>query len=109
MIFMRLQRILYLQVKETLDYTSYVAPECAELLLRALRPLMKQTGSDLKDYAVLVLRKAIFSRECNARRISVNGFLSLVDATQYKGTSLITNLLLVFSFNCSCICAGSNF
>ncbi|XP_064602070.1 Fanconi anemia group I protein-like [Liolophura sinensis] len=65
------------KVRETLDYLTYLPCCSAEGLLQALQPLLKLSMT-LKDALILVLRKAMFSRELNARKIGVTGFLMLL-------------------------------
>jgi Fanconi anemia group I protein len=66
------------KVKQALEYISFLTPTQACALLRAFRPLLLMRR-DLKDYAIIVLRKAVFSREEATRQIAVSGFLQLLE------------------------------
>ena len=66
------------KVKQALEYLSFLGAVQACALLRALRPLLLMR-QDLKDYAIIVLRKAVFSREEGSRQIAVAGFLQLLE------------------------------
>jgi fanconi anemia group I protein len=58
-------------------YLALLEPKIAHVLLQAVHPLLT-VNSPLFDHVVLVLRKAMFSRELNARLIAVQGFLELL-------------------------------
>ncbi|XP_031554270.1 Fanconi anemia group I protein-like [Actinia tenebrosa] len=73
------------KVKEALDYLSFLPPRTAEGLLKALQPLMKISLS-LRDSLILVLRKAMFSRQVDARKIAVTGFLQLLKHFKVLGS-----------------------
>jgi Fanconi anemia group I protein len=49
------------KVREAFDYLSYLPPNTAQALLKAVQPLLK-ISMTLKDALILVLRKAMFSR-----------------------------------------------
>ncbi|KXJ09897.1 Fanconi anemia group I protein-like [Exaiptasia diaphana] len=76
------------KVKEALDYLSFLPPRTAEGLLRALQPLLKISLS-LRDSLILVLRKAMFSRQIDARKIAVTGFLQLLKHFKVLGGSVL--------------------
>lgn len=65
------------KVREMFDYLSFLTPTSAEGLLKAIQPLLKFSMS-LKDALILVLRKAMFSRQLDSRKIGVNGFLLIL-------------------------------
>ncbi|OWF38448.1 Fanconi anemia group I protein-like [Mizuhopecten yessoensis] len=65
------------KVREMFDYLSFLTPTSAEGLLKAIQPLLKFSMS-LKDALILVLRKAMFSRQLDSRKIGVNGFLMIL-------------------------------
>lgn len=68
------------KLKDAVDYLSNLTPPSASHLLRCLVPVIDidhQKG--LRDYIIIVLRKAIFSRETKSRRIAVSGFLTLIE------------------------------
>ncbi|XP_078310521.1 Fanconi anemia group I protein-like isoform X2 [Crassostrea virginica] len=62
------------KVREMFDYLALLTPSAAEGLLRAIHPLLKLSMS-LRDSLILVLRKAMFSRQLDSRKIGVFGFL----------------------------------
>ncbi|XP_077992604.1 Fanconi anemia group I protein-like [Glandiceps talaboti] len=65
------------KVREAFDYLAYLPTSSAEGLLKAVQPLMKFSIT-LKDSLMLVLRKAMFSRQGDARKIAVTGFLKIL-------------------------------
>ncbi|XP_060066716.1 Fanconi anemia group I protein-like [Ylistrum balloti] len=65
------------KVREMFDYLSFLTPSSAYGLLKAIQPLLKFSMS-LKDSLILVLRKAMFSRQLDSRKIGVNGFLMIL-------------------------------
>ncbi|KAL3863875.1 hypothetical protein ACJMK2_005602 [Sinanodonta woodiana] len=66
-----------IKVREMFDYLSYLSPMAAEGLLTAIQPLLKLSVS-LRDSLILVLRKSMFSRQLDARKIGVSGFLMIL-------------------------------
>ncbi|XP_038070700.1 Fanconi anemia group I protein-like isoform X2 [Patiria miniata] len=69
------------KVREALDYLAFLSPSSAEGLLRAVQPLTKLNVS-LKDSLMLVLRKAMFARQGDARKIAVSGYLQILQSFQ---------------------------
>ncbi|KAJ8317546.1 hypothetical protein KUTeg_005450 [Tegillarca granosa] len=65
------------KVREMFDYLSYLSPTSADGLLKAIQPLLKFSMS-LKDALILVLRKAMFNRQLDSRKIGLNGFLMIL-------------------------------
>ncbi|RMX44061.1 hypothetical protein pdam_00015042, partial [Pocillopora damicornis] len=65
------------RVKEALDYLSFLPPKSAEGFLKAIQPLLK-ISLTLRDSLMVVLRKAMFSRQVDARKIAVAGFLLIL-------------------------------
>ncbi|CAG2245059.1 FANCI [Mytilus edulis] len=65
------------KVREMLDYLSFLSPVSAEALLMAIHPLLKLSLT-LKDSLILILRKAMFSRQLDARKIGLQGFLLIL-------------------------------
>jgi fanconi anemia group I protein len=70
------------------------SPVEASLLLEAIEPLFK-TSPDLQDYAILILRKSMFSMDIQSREVALNGFLSIlkVNTAARMGTSSGENSL----------------
>ncbi|XP_023237134.1 Fanconi anemia group I protein-like [Centruroides sculpturatus] len=60
--------------REILDYVPFLPYPSAITFLRALTPLLK-ISSPLKDALMVVLRKALFHREIDARKVAISGFL----------------------------------
>ncbi|XP_022096600.1 Fanconi anemia group I protein-like [Acanthaster planci] len=69
------------KVREAFDYLAFLPPSSAEGLLKAVQPLMILSVS-LKDSLMLVLRKAMFSRQVDARKIAVSGYLLILKSFQ---------------------------
>ncbi|XP_078588448.1 Fanconi anemia group I protein-like [Branchiostoma floridae x Branchiostoma japonicum] len=65
------------KVRDSFDYLSYLPAASAEGLLKAVQPLLK-LSMPLKDTLMLVLRKAMFSRQADARKVAVTGFLMIL-------------------------------
>jgi len=75
------------RIKEALDYLSFLPPKSAEGFLKAIQPLLKISLS-LRDSLILVLRKAMFSRQVDARKIAVTGFLLILKHFKILGGSM---------------------
>ncbi|NXM31653.1 FANCI protein, partial [Oxyruncus cristatus] len=65
------------KVTETFDNLSFLPIGTVQGLLRAVQPLLKVSMS-VRDSLILVLQKAIFSRQLDARKAAVAGFLLLL-------------------------------
>ncbi|NXN17270.1 FANCI protein, partial [Indicator maculatus] len=65
------------KVTETFDNLSFLPIDTVQGLLRAVQPLLKVSLS-VRDSLILVLQKAIFSRQLDARKAAVAGFLLLL-------------------------------
>ena len=78
--------------KEIIEYLPLQAPNEASLLLEAIEPLFK-TSTELQDYAILILRKSIFSMDLQSRQVALNGFLSILKSNKSSrvGTSTSSN------------------
>lgn len=72
------------KVRESFDYLSFLNPDSAEGLMTAIYPLLKLSMS-LKDALILVLRKAMFSRQLTSRKIGVKGFLMMMQHFKISG------------------------
>ncbi|XP_065187448.1 Fanconi anemia group I protein-like [Sycon ciliatum] len=72
------------KVREAFDYLSYLPLSSAIGLLRSVQPLMNLSAS-LKDSLILVLRKALFSREVESRKVGLAGFLLLLRKLKVLG------------------------
>jgi len=64
------------KIKESLEYLAFMPPTTALALIRALQPVLRLSSS-LLDYLIIILRKALFSREEDARMVALQGFLLL--------------------------------
>ncbi|CAN1806891.1 Fanconi anemia group I protein [Linum perenne] len=65
------------RLKELLDYFTFMPDKVATFLVAAILPIVK-LSRDLRDYLILVLRKAIFSREDAVRLAATNAIFSLI-------------------------------
>ncbi|NWY40897.1 FANCI protein, partial [Sylvia atricapilla] len=65
------------KVTETFDNLSFLPIDTVQGLLRAVQPLLKVSMS-VRDSLILVLQKALFSRQLDARKAAVAGFLLLL-------------------------------
>lgn len=84
------------RLKEPLDYLMFLPPTLATKFIKAVLPVMKlQPG--YADAVVLVLRKAMFSRDTSARLISVLGFVELLQAAAKDSPTLTPFAHDVFS------------
>ncbi|KAL7104911.1 hypothetical protein ACP275_07G012100 [Erythranthe tilingii] len=64
-------------LKEMLDYFAFMDDKISYRVVTVLLPLVK-FSRDLKDYIILVLRKAMFRRENTVRLAALNAILDLV-------------------------------
>ena len=71
------------RIKQLLEYVLALPPATATSMLSSLLPLQKQRP-ELRDHLVLLLRKAMFSREEGTRLTAVHGFLQLLHTTGGK-------------------------
>ncbi|KAH3764184.1 Fanconi anemia group I protein [Pelomyxa schiedti] len=65
------------KVKQMLDYLFYLPPPVASAIVNALQPLLR-VSPPLLDATVIVLKKALFSKQTEAREIGVQGFLAIL-------------------------------
>ncbi|CAH1782677.1 unnamed protein product [Owenia fusiformis] len=65
------------KVRELLDYLALLPPASALAILKSLQPLVNISTS-LRDSLNMILRKAMFSRQLDSRKIAVGGFLQLL-------------------------------
>ncbi|GMI64607.1 hypothetical protein like AT5G49110 [Hibiscus trionum] len=78
------------RLKELLDYFTFMDGKIASYLVSALLPLIR-FSRDLRDYAILVLRKAVFRREDTVRVAATNSIIELILAEkQPKGDGLFS-------------------
>eukprot|EP00850_Spirogloea_muscicola_P000782 SM000003S11027 [mRNA] locus=s3:456470:464781:- [translate_table: standard] len=75
----RLSQIMeyHARLTDCLDCLPMLPPDCARALLKALSPIL-QYKRNLQRHAVVVLRKALFSHEPQARMVGVKGILQLI-------------------------------
>ncbi|MBN3282945.1 FANCI protein, partial [Polyodon spathula] len=73
------------KVIEAFDHLSYLPVSTVQGLLKALQPLLKVSMS-MKDSLILVLRKAMFSSQLDARKSAVAGFLLLLKNFKVLGS-----------------------
>ena len=65
------------RIRGTMEYITFLTLPTARGLLQATTTLWTR-HSDLKDHIILILRKAVFSKEESKRLIAAQGFLILV-------------------------------
>ncbi|KAK2645650.1 hypothetical protein Ddye_020845 [Dipteronia dyeriana] len=65
------------RLKELLDYFTFMDGKVAAYLVTGLLPLIK-FSSDLRDYTILVVRKAMFRREDAVRLAATNAIIDLI-------------------------------
>uniref|UniRef100_A0A674K6Q8 FA complementation group I n=1 Tax=Terrapene triunguis TaxID=2587831 RepID=A0A674K6Q8_9SAUR len=73
------------KVTEAFDNLSFLPLDMVQGLLKAVQPLLKVSMS-VRDSLILVLRKAIFSRQLDARKAAVAGFLLLLKNFKVLGS-----------------------
>ncbi|KAK9033464.1 hypothetical protein V6N11_018497 [Hibiscus sabdariffa] len=82
------------RLKELLDYFTFMDGKIAAYLVSALLPLIR-FSRDLRDYSILVVRKAVFRREDTAKvkEVVYQGLVKLVLADPATG-GLVLDFLL---------------
>ncbi|GMH08297.1 hypothetical protein Nepgr_010137 [Nepenthes gracilis] len=65
------------RLKELLDYFTFLDSNVATYLMTALLPFTK-FSRDLQDYIILVVRKAMFSREDAVRVAAINAIIDVI-------------------------------
>nr|XP_058912563.1 Fanconi anemia group I protein isoform X2 [Kogia breviceps] len=73
------------KVTETFDYLSFLPLQTVQGLLKAVQPLLKVSLS-VRDSLILVLRKAMFASQLDARKSAVAGFLLLLKNFKVLGS-----------------------
>ncbi|KAM5291420.1 Fanconi anemia group I protein isoform 2-T2 [Glossophaga mutica] len=73
------------KVTESFDYLSFLPLQTVQGLLKAVQPLLKVSMS-MRDSLILVLRKAMFARQLDARKSAVAGFLLLLQNFKVLGS-----------------------
>ncbi|XP_071827713.1 Fanconi anemia group I protein-like isoform X2 [Apostichopus japonicus] len=73
------------KLSNTLDYLSMFQIQTSEGILNALTPLMK-INVNLKDSLMLILRKAMFGRQLESRKIAVLGYMKILRHFQVLGS-----------------------
>ncbi|CAH0394573.1 unnamed protein product [Bemisia tabaci] len=72
-----------------LEFLSQLPSSLAQRIVTALVPLI-QISTRLRDYLILVLRKALFSREIETRKTAVIGFLQLLKHLKIRGLTALS-------------------
>ncbi|CAG5131997.1 unnamed protein product [Candidula unifasciata] len=72
------------KIQEIFVKLAQLPPKSAESLLTVIQPLLKLSPR-LKDTLILVLRKAMFSRQLDSRRIGALGFLMVLKSFRVVG------------------------
>ncbi|OBZ87914.1 Fanconi anemia group I [Choanephora cucurbitarum] len=65
-------------IKDTLDFLSFLPLSTAERLLHAVQPISK-SSEQFRDGLILVLRKSLFAKDLDGREMAVRGFLNILD------------------------------
>ncbi|XP_065648758.1 Fanconi anemia group I protein isoform X5 [Hydra vulgaris] len=90
--------------KDVFDYVSTLSVTTAEGLLKAVLPLMK-VSLTIKDSLILVLKKSMFSKNLESRKIAVTGFLLILKHfridSEGGGFSLPSQIAFSQSYSCS--------
>ncbi|GAB1292231.1 Fanconi anemia group I protein homolog [Apodemus speciosus] len=73
------------KVTETFDYLFFLPLQTVQGLLKAVQPLLKISMS-MRDSLILVLRKAMFASQLDARKSAVAGFLLLLKNFKVLGS-----------------------
>ncbi|TKC45576.1 hypothetical protein EI555_020899 [Monodon monoceros] len=73
------------KVTETFDYLSFLPLQTVQGLMKAVQPLLKVSLS-IRDSLILVLRKAMFASQLDARKSAVAGFLLLLKNFKVLGS-----------------------
>ncbi|XP_037000930.2 Fanconi anemia group I protein [Artibeus jamaicensis] len=73
------------KVTESFDYLSFLPLQTVQGLLKAVQPLLKVSMA-MRDSLILVLRKAMFARQLDARKSAVAGFLLLLQNFKVLGS-----------------------
>lgn len=69
---------------EVLDYLHFLSHSNASSILQSLAPLLK-ISAPLKDTLMLVLRKALFHRDIEPRKVAICGYLVLLKKINFSG------------------------
>uniref|UniRef100_A0A452TM00 FA complementation group I n=1 Tax=Ursus maritimus TaxID=29073 RepID=A0A452TM00_URSMA len=73
------------KITETFEYLSFLPLQTVQGLLKAVQPLLKVSLS-VRDSLILVLRKAMFASQLDARKSAVAGFLLLLKNFKVLGS-----------------------
>uniref|UniRef100_A0A452RU30 FA complementation group I n=1 Tax=Ursus americanus TaxID=9643 RepID=A0A452RU30_URSAM len=73
------------KITETFEYLSFLPLQTVQGLLKAVQPLLKVSMS-VRDSLILVLRKAMFASQLDARKSAVAGFLLLLKNFKVLGS-----------------------
>ena len=69
--------VVHSKLKEIIELCPNFPDSLPEKIFEIFEPLIK-TSVELQDHIILILRKAIFSREVHMRSVGVYGFLSIL-------------------------------
>ncbi|KAM6201256.1 Fanconi anemia group I protein isoform 2-T2 [Rhynchocyon petersi] len=73
------------KITDTFDYLSFLPLPTVQGLLKSVQPLLKVSMS-MRDSLILVLRKAMFASQLDARKSAVAGFLLLLKNFKVLGS-----------------------
>ncbi|GAA5807873.1 hypothetical protein MFLAVUS_001253 [Mucor flavus] len=67
-----------INIKDTLDFLSFLPLPTAQRLLSAIQPIAK-SNEQFRDGLILILRKSLFAKDLDGRQMAVGGFLSILN------------------------------
>ncbi|KAF9968188.1 hypothetical protein BGZ70_006011 [Mortierella alpina] len=74
------------RIKESLDYLSFLSLTTAVRLMAAVKDVAK-TKRSFRDSLILILRKALFSKNLESRQVALSGFLLLLQPSAKQAQS----------------------
>ncbi|KAF9961690.1 hypothetical protein BGZ72_002522 [Mortierella alpina] len=74
------------RIKESLDYLSFLSLTTAVRLMAAVKDVAK-TKRSFRDSLILILRKALFSKNLESRQVALSGFLLLLQPSVKQALS----------------------
>ncbi|KAL4443971.1 hypothetical protein ABPG75_011708 [Micractinium tetrahymenae] len=74
------------EMQLSLEHLAFLPPSAAMALLLAVWPMCR-SRRDTQDYVVMLLRKAMFSRELHARLLAARGFLYMITQELQAGSA----------------------
>ncbi|XP_065828323.1 Fanconi anemia group I protein homolog isoform X2 [Oscarella lobularis] len=88
------------KIRETFDHLALLPVHTARAFLKAIEPLLK-FSTNLRDSLMLVLRKSLFARQSDARKIAVMGYLIILEKFKLIGSAPPSSQLSQYSASLS--------